>query len=51
MGLFTKDIKTMGDLFLHTLEDVYYAELRVDGHGPFDLPQKTPKTPTLCRQG
>ena len=26
MGLFTKDIKTMEDLFLHTLQDVYYAE-------------------------
>jgi ferritin-like metal-binding protein YciE len=26
MGLFTKDVKTMEDLFLHTLEDVYYAE-------------------------
>lgn len=29
MGLFTKDIKTMGDLFLHTLEDVYYAENQI----------------------
>jgi ferritin-like metal-binding protein YciE len=26
MGIFTKDIKTMGDLFLHQLEDIYYAE-------------------------
>ena len=26
MGLFSKDIKTMDDLFLHTLQDVYYAE-------------------------
>ena len=26
MGLFTKDIKTMNDLFLHQLQDVYYAE-------------------------
>ncbi len=26
MGLFTKDIKTMDDLFLHQLQDVYYAE-------------------------
>src|ERR1700761_3619208 len=26
MGLFTKDIKTMEDLFLHQLEDIYYAE-------------------------
>ena len=26
MGLFTKDIKTMNDLFLHQLQDIYYAE-------------------------
>ncbi len=26
MGLFSKDIKTMDDLFLHVLQDVYYAE-------------------------
>ena len=26
MGLFTKDIKTMNDLFVHRLQDVYYAE-------------------------
>ena len=26
MGIFTKDIKTMDDLFLHQLEDIYYAE-------------------------
>src|SRR5204863_9026358 len=26
MGLFTKDIKTMDDLLLHGLQDIYYAE-------------------------
>jgi ferritin-like metal-binding protein YciE len=26
MGIFTKDIKTMEDLFLHQLQDIYYAE-------------------------
>jgi ferritin-like metal-binding protein YciE len=26
MGLFTKDIKTMNDLFVHQLQDIYYAE-------------------------
>jgi ferritin-like metal-binding protein YciE len=26
MGLFTKDIKSMDDLFVHGLQDVYYAE-------------------------
>jgi len=26
MGLFTKDIKTMDDLFVHQLQDIFYAE-------------------------
>ena len=26
MGLFTKDVKTMNDLFVHQLQDIYYAE-------------------------
>ena len=26
MGLFTSDIKSMDDLFVHTLRDIYYAE-------------------------
>lgn len=26
MGLFTKDIKSMDDLFMHVLKDIYYAE-------------------------
>jgi ferritin-like metal-binding protein YciE len=29
MGLFTKDIKTMDDLFVHTLRDIYYAEHQI----------------------
>ncbi len=29
MGLFTSDIKTMDDLFVHTLQDVYYAENKI----------------------
>jgi ferritin-like metal-binding protein YciE len=29
MGLFTKDIKSMQDLFLHGLQDVYYAEKQI----------------------
>ena len=29
MGLFTKDIKTMDDLFVHTLQDIYYAEKQI----------------------
>lgn len=31
MGLFSKDIKTMDDLFVHQLKDVYYAEKRILG--------------------
>jgi ferritin-like metal-binding protein YciE len=29
MGLFSKDIKTMDDLVLHQLQDVYYAEQQI----------------------
>jgi ferritin-like metal-binding protein YciE len=29
MGLFTKDIKNMDDLFQHTLADIYYAEQQI----------------------
>jgi ferritin-like metal-binding protein YciE len=29
MGLFSKDIKTMDDLFVHTLQDIYYAECQI----------------------
>ena len=30
MGLFSGDIKTMDDLFLHTLQDIYYAEKKIE---------------------
>jgi ferritin-like metal-binding protein YciE len=29
MGFFSKDIKTMDDLFVHTLQDIYYAEKQI----------------------
>jgi ferritin-like metal-binding protein YciE len=29
MGLFSKDIKSMDDLFLHVLQDIYYAERQI----------------------
>ena len=29
MGIFSKDIETMDDLFVHTLRDIYYAENRI----------------------
>jgi hypothetical protein len=32
MGLFAKDIKTMEDLLLHGLRDIYYAEQQIRKH-------------------
>jgi ferritin-like metal-binding protein YciE len=29
MGLFSKDIKSMEDLFLHVMQDIYYAENQI----------------------
>ena len=29
MGLFSKDIETLDDLFVHTLQDIYYAEKQI----------------------
>jgi ferritin-like metal-binding protein YciE len=29
MGIFAKDIKTMDDLFVHQLQDIYYAEKQI----------------------
>ena len=29
MGLFSKDIETMDDLFVHQLQDIYYTEKRI----------------------
>ena len=29
MGLLSKDIKTLDDLFVHTLQDIYYAERQI----------------------
>ncbi|QFU17414.1 ferritin-like domain-containing protein [Microvirga thermotolerans] len=29
MGLLSKDIKTLDDLFIHTLQDIYYAEQQI----------------------
>lgn len=30
MGFFSKDIKTLDDLFVHTLRDIYYAEKKIE---------------------
>jgi len=48
MGLFTSDIKTMEDLFVHTLEDIYYAENQITKALPKMASQAT--NPVL-RQG
>jgi ferritin-like metal-binding protein YciE len=48
MGLFTKDIKTMEDLFLHTLQDIYYAENQILKALP-DMIEKA--TDTQLKQG
>lgn len=29
MGFFTKDIKTLNDIFVHTLRDIYYAKQQI----------------------
>ena len=34
MGLFTKPIKTLDDLFVHTLQDIYYAEQQITKNLP-----------------
>jgi ferritin-like metal-binding protein YciE len=34
MGLFSKDIQSMDDLFVHQLQDIYYAEKRIVGALP-----------------
>ncbi|MDP2408820.1 MAG: ferritin-like domain-containing protein [Pseudolabrys sp.] len=48
MGLFTKDIKTLDDLFVHTLRDIYYAENQIVKALP-DMIDKA--TDTRLRQG
>jgi len=48
MGLFSKDIKTMDDLFVHQLQDVYYAEKQIHK----SLPKMIEKaTDAKLRQG
>ena len=39
MGLFSKDIGSMDDLFIHQLQDIYYAEKRIVGA----LPDRSPR--------
>src|SRR3954471_21214923 len=41
MGLFAKDIKSMDDLFLHGLQDIYYAEHQITRALPKMIEQAT----------
>lgn len=41
MGLFSSDIKTMDDLFVHTLQDIYYAENQITKALPKMVDQAT----------
>ena len=41
MGLFSKDIETMDDLFLHTLQDIYYAEQQIEKNLPTMIEKAT----------
>jgi ferritin-like metal-binding protein YciE len=41
MGLFSKDIKTMDDLLLHGLQDIYYAEQQITKALPKMIDQST----------
>ncbi|MGA2042790.1 MAG: ferritin-like domain-containing protein [Roseiarcus sp.] len=45
MGLFTKDIKSIEDLFNHQLKDIYYAERRI--YAALEKMIKKAKTPDL----
>ncbi len=48
MGFFTKDIKTLNDLFVHTLKDIYYAENQIAKALP-DMAEKA--TAPALKQG
>jgi ferritin-like metal-binding protein YciE len=43
MGLFSKDIKTMDDMLLHGLQDIYYAEHEITKA----LPKMIERRPTV----
>ncbi len=41
MGLFSKPIKTLDDLFVHTLQDIYYAENQIAKNLPTMIEKAT----------
>ena len=44
MGLLSKDIKTLDDLFVHTLQDIYYAEQQIAKNLPDMISKATDAT-------
>jgi ferritin-like metal-binding protein YciE len=48
MGFFSRDIKTLDDLFVHTLRDIYYAEQQITQALPDMI---TKATDTRLKQG
>jgi ferritin-like metal-binding protein YciE len=42
MGLFSKDIHSMDDLFVHTLQDIYYAEKQIEKALPKMIDKASP---------
>lgn len=44
MGFFSKDIKTLDDLFVHTLRDIYYAEKQIEKALPKMIDKATDPT-------
>jgi ferritin-like metal-binding protein YciE len=51
MGIFSKDIKTMDDLFLHSLQDVYYAENQIAKSLPDMISKATNRKLTAALRG
>jgi ferritin-like metal-binding protein YciE len=51
MGFFSKDIKTLDDLFVHTLRDVYYAEKQILANMPAMVAKTTDPQLRAALQG
>jgi ferritin-like metal-binding protein YciE len=50
MGWFSADIRTMNDLFLHTLQDIYYAEHQIEKSLPDMIAKASDKELKKCFQ-
>ena len=55
MGFFSKDIKSLDDLFVHTLQDIYYAEKQIEKSLPDMIdkatnPQLKRASKSTCRK-